>query len=122
LFLFPENKFGMIKFDGKDYSHDIVIHTDGIVEKRNKNLSRRKYGTSHILSAGEITDLLDEDPKILIVGRGQSGMLKIGKDTAELLYTKNVKLVDSPTPEAIEEFNKLKDQGKKLAAIIHITC
>jgi hypothetical protein len=120
--MFQENKFGMVKFDGKNYSHDIVIHTDGVVEKRNKNLSRRKYDTSHILSAEEITDLLDEEPEILIVGRGQSGMLKIGKDTAELLYTKNVKLVDSPTPEAIEGYNKLKNQGKKLAAIIHITC
>ena len=49
-------------------------------------------------------------------------MLKIGKDTVELLYSKNVKLMDSPTPKAIEKFNKFKNQGKKLAAVIHITC
>ncbi|MGB9978657.1 Mth938-like domain-containing protein [Methanobacterium sp.] len=120
--MFQENKFGMVKFSGKEYSHDIVIHTDENIEKRNKNLSRRKYNTSHILSAEEITDLLDEDPEILIVGRGQSSMLKIGKDAAELLYDKNIKLVDPPTPKAIEEYNKLKNQGKKIAAVIHITC
>ena len=120
--MFQETKFGMIKFSEKEYSYDIIIHTDENIEKRNKDLSRRKYGTSHILSAEEITDLLDEDPEILIVGRGQSCMLKIGKDTTNLLYTKNVKFMDFPTPEAIEEYNKLKNQGKKLAAVIHITC
>lgn len=120
--MFQENKFGMIKFSGKEYPYDIIIHTDENVEKRNKDLSRRKYGTSHILSAEEITYLLDEDPEILIVGLGQSGMLKIDKDTVELLYSKNVKLMDSPTPKAIEKFNKFKNQGKKLAAVIHITC
>lgn len=120
--MFQENKFGMVKFGGKDYSHDIVIHTDDRVEKRNKDISRRKYDTSHILSAEEVTDLLDENPEVIIIGRGQSGMLKIGKDTAELLSEKKVKLVDPPTPEAIEEFNKLKNQGKRVAAVIHITC
>ncbi len=60
--MFQENKFGMVRFDGKDYSHNIVIHTDGYMEKRNKDLSRRKYDTSHILSAEEITALLDENP------------------------------------------------------------
>ncbi len=120
--MFQENRFGMIKFDGKNYSHDIVIHTDDRVEKRDKTGSRERYGTSHVLSAGEVEGLLDESPEIIIVGRGQSGMLKIGEDTAELLSTKNVSLVDFPTPRAIEEFNKFKKQGKKLAAIIHITC
>jgi hypothetical protein len=120
--MFRENRFGMIKFNGKSYSHDIVIHTDNKVEKRDKNLSREKYGTSHILSAEEIKGLLNENPEIFIVGLGQSGMLKVGKDAAKLLSAKNVNLMDFPTPDAIKEFNKLKDQGKKVAAIIHITC
>lgn len=120
--MFQENRFGMIKFDGKNYSHDIVIHTDNRVENRDKNLSRKKYGTSHVLSAEEIEKLLDENPEIIVVGRGQSDMLKVGEDAARLLSTKNIDLIDSPTPEAVEEFNKLKDQGKKLAAIIHVTC
>lgn len=120
--MFQENRFRMVKFDGKNYSHDIVIHTDNIVEKRNKNISREKYGTAHVLSADEIKNLLDENPEIIKVGRGQTDMLKVGEDAAELLSTKKVDLMDSPTSEAVEEFNKLKNQGKKLAAIIHITC
>jgi len=120
--MFQENRFRMVKFNGNNYSHDIVVHTDDIVEKRDKTGSRKKYGTSHVLSAEELTDLLDENPDIIIVGRGQSNMLKVGEDAAQLLSAKNVSLRDSPTPQAIEEFNELKDQGKKLAAIIHITC
>jgi hypothetical protein len=120
--MFHENTFGMIKFNGKSYSHDIVIHTDDRVEKRDKNLSREKYGTSHVLSTAEIENLLDENPEVFVVGRGQSGMLKVGEDVVELLSAKNVNLLDFPTPDAIKEFNKLKDKGKKVAAIIHITC
>lgn len=120
--MFQENKFGMIKFNEKNYSHDIVIHTDDRVEKRDKYISRKKYGTAHILSAKEVENLLDENPEVFIVGRGQYDMLKVGKDTIELLSAKNVNLMDFPTPDAIMKFNELKKQGKKLAAIIHITC
>lgn len=43
-------KFGSITIDGKTYEHDVIIHLSGKVEKRQKKLSKEKYGTSHIIS------------------------------------------------------------------------
>ena len=49
--------FGSITVEGKRYEHDIVIRLSGKVRKRNKQLSKAVYGTSHILSLAEIKEL-----------------------------------------------------------------
>ena len=41
--------FGTITMDGKTYEHDVVVRLSGEVVKRKKKLSKKYYGTSHIL-------------------------------------------------------------------------
>jgi hypothetical protein len=43
--------FGTITIDGKTYEHDVVIRLSGEVVKRKKKLSKKYYGTSHVLSS-----------------------------------------------------------------------
>jgi hypothetical protein len=45
--------FGTITIDGKTYEHDVVIRLSGEVMKRKKKLSKKYYGTSHVLSKDE---------------------------------------------------------------------
>ncbi len=45
-----ETRFGNITIDGKTYDHDVVIRLFGDVIKRKKKLSKKYYGTSHVLS------------------------------------------------------------------------
>jgi hypothetical protein len=120
--MFKENRFGMVEFGQEKYFHDIIVHVDGRVEKRDKSPSKRKYGTSHLMCKEEIEELVKENPDALVIGCGQSGMLKVGKDARALLTTKNIDLVDLPTQESVFEYNKLKRQNKRVAAIIHVTC
>src|SRR5262245_9964009 len=42
--------FGTITIDGKTYEHDVIIRLSGEVVKRKKKLSKKYYGTSHVLS------------------------------------------------------------------------
>ena len=42
--------FGAITIDGKTYEHDVVVRLSGEVVKRKKKLSKKLYGTSHMLS------------------------------------------------------------------------
>ena len=42
--------FGTITIDGKTYEHDVVVRLSGEVVKRKKRLSKKLYGTSHVLS------------------------------------------------------------------------
>ena len=46
-------EFGEITIDGKTYEHDVIIRLSGEVVKRKKKLSKRLYGTSHIVSKDE---------------------------------------------------------------------
>jgi hypothetical protein len=45
--------FGTITMDGKTYEHDVVVRLSGEIVKRKKKLSKKYYGTSHILSKDE---------------------------------------------------------------------
>ena len=45
--------FGNITIDGKTYEHDVIIRLSGEVVKRKKKLSKKHYGTSHVVSKEE---------------------------------------------------------------------
>ena len=47
------SEFGIIIIDGETYSHDVLIRVSGEIKKRRKKLSKRIYGTSHIMSLEE---------------------------------------------------------------------
>lgn len=64
-------EFGCISIDGQRYEHDVVIRLDGSVEKRKKNLSKEKYGTSHRVSLDEAHHLYEAGAERMIVGAGQ---------------------------------------------------
>ena len=61
-------KFGTITIDGKTYEHDVVIRLSGEVMKRKKKLSKKYYGTSHVLSKDEAKFVFERGCEQLIVG------------------------------------------------------
>jgi len=52
--------FGVITIDGKTYEHDVVVRLSGEVVKRKKKLSKKLYGTSHVLSEDEAKFLFEK--------------------------------------------------------------
>ena len=64
--------FGTITIDGKTYEHDVVIRLSGEVVKRKKKLSKKYYGTSHMLSKDEAKFVFEKGCNQVIVGSGQS--------------------------------------------------
>ena len=65
-------EFGEITIDGKTYEHDVIIRLSGEVVKRKKKLSKRLYGTSHIVSKDEAKFVFEKACKQLILGSGQT--------------------------------------------------
>jgi len=112
-------KFGEITVEGRKYFHDIVIYPSGKVERRKKEISKRKHGTSHKFDPEELREYLKEDFDVLIVGTGIYGALKLLPDAREIVRDK--KLIEKPTPEAIRLFNELR-KDKKVLGVFHITC
>ncbi|MGQ9722588.1 MAG: Mth938-like domain-containing protein [Candidatus Jordarchaeum sp.] len=114
---FEDTSFGSVVFDGKKYGYDILVLPNGRVEERRKTLSKSIFGTSHKLVPEELEFL--EEAEIIVIGTGQSGLLKLTKEAEDWVKNRGIRVIPAPTPEAIREYNKL--EGKK-AALIHVTC
>jgi hypothetical protein len=66
--------FGAITIDGKTYEHDVIIRLSGEVAKRKQKLSKKHYGTSHVLSKDEAKFVFERGCEELILGSGQGAM------------------------------------------------
>src|SRR5437879_9151534 len=81
-------EFGSITIAGRVYRHDVVIRLAGKVEKRKKGLSKQVYSTSHFISLEEARQVYQEGAERLIVGSGQSGMVKLSDEATEFFKRK----------------------------------
>lgn len=111
--------FGSITVQGEALEHDIVIRLGGRVKKRKKKLSSALYGTSHIISLAEAQDLYEAGAERLIVGAGQSGLVKLSDEAAEFLARKGCAVDLLSTPEAAMAWNRAEGA---VIAMFHVTC
>ncbi len=120
----PKNissEFGWIEIDGKVYEYDIVIYPDGKIERRQKEISKRKHGTSHRLDIEEVTNYLGHGEEVIIVGTGQYGMLSLTEESLKLLKDLGLEIIQLPTREAIKKYIELSGK-KRVLGIFHVTC
>ena len=112
-------EFGSITIDGETYPHDVLIRLSGKIGKRKKKLSKRHYGTSHIMSLEEAEFVFEKGCALLIVGTGQNGNLRLSPEAAEFFAGKGCEVLAEPTPRAIAMFNEAK--GPRIG-LFHVTC
>jgi hypothetical protein len=105
--------FGSIKIDGKSYSHDVIV-AGGKVKSWWRN-------TSHEVSINDLDPILEEKPKTVIFGTGESGVCRVFPETVGYLEEQGIKVLTFETPEAVREFNlHINDPG--MVGAFHLTC
>ena len=114
-----QTTFGSITIEKTTFEHDVIIRSNGQVEKRKKKLSKAIYGTSHILSLPEAKYIYEKGTKRLIIGTGQYGNVKLSDEAAGYFKSKECEVDLRPTPEAIETWNEAK--GSTIG-LFHVTC
>src|SRR5215813_11440908 len=92
--------FGTITIDGKTYEHDAIIRLSGEVVKRKKKLSKKYYGTSHVLSKDEAKFVFESGCEQLILGSGQMGNVHLSPEAEAYFAKKGCKVLLQSTPEA----------------------
>lgn len=112
-------EFGSITIDGKTYDHDVVIGLSGEVTKRKKHLSKEQYGTSHIISKAEAKAVFEKGCKIVIIGAGQDGNVRLSSEAKDYFDKHGCQVLLQRTPQAIDTFNQ--SQARKIA-LMHVTC
>lgn len=109
-------EFGKIIINENTYTTDIKIFSNKI-----KSNWWRKEG--HKLFIEDIDDILENKPKILIIGCGANSMLKVDEHLKEYLRTNQIDSYIVDTYEAVKLFNELYPKFKdKLALCVHLTC
>lgn len=108
-------KFGEIEVDGKVYTGDIKIVGGSVV-------SNWWRGEGHVLAIADIDDILAVAPRVLVVGMGLPGRMKVNEDLRERLNGMGTSLIEEPTAKAAATFNRLTKAGEKVAGAFHLTC
>jgi hypothetical protein len=114
-----QTTFGSITIEQTVFEHDVIIRSNGQVEKRKKKLSNAIYGTSHILSLPEAKYVYEKGVKRLIIGTGQYGNVRLSDEAADYFKHKECEVDLRPTPEAIQVWNETK--GSTIG-LFHVTC
>jgi hypothetical protein len=112
-------KFGSITIEGAVSNHDVVIRLGGAVKKRKKKLSKAVYGTSHIVSLDEAKFVYEKGAEGIIVGAGQSGLVRLSDEAADYFKRKKCAVKLQPTGEAIRTWN---DAEGSFLGLFHVTC
>jgi len=112
--------FGAITIDGRTYEHDVVVRLSGEVVKRKKKLSKRLYGTSHVLSEDEAKFLFEKGCDQVVIGSGQMGNVQLSPEAEAYFERKGCEVLLKPTPEAIRMFNQ--SRARRRIGLFHVTC
>jgi len=113
--MITEFSFGRIVIEGQIYTNDIKI-VDG---KLVPDWWRQK---GHTVEIYDVQDILDSKSKILVIGQGQPGYMKITDSLREHLEKSNIELIEEPTREAIQSFNRLSKKGSPVSGGFHVSC
>jgi len=81
-------------------------------------------GTHHNpgIQPADIEEILKQDIDIIVLGRGQLGRLNVCAETEALLRERGISYHAEKTKRAVQLFNELATQGKRVGGLFHSTC
>ena len=113
--LLSEYRFGQVKVDGATYFRDLIVCGEEVLCP----WVRRE---GHRLLPEDLSFVVRLTPRVLVVGTGAAGRLRVPESTIEWATRRGISLVVCPTGEAVLEFNDRAARGDKVGACLHLTC
>ena len=107
-------QFGIIVVSGRQYTSDVIIFPDRV-----KDSWWRKTG--HQLCLDDIAEVLTENPEVLVVGTGASGLMKVLPEVRQKTKAQGIKLVVEASDKACHTYNQLC-RSQRVVAALHLTC
>jgi len=107
--------FGKMIVNGNEYTSDLIILPDRIHQSW-----WRKEG--HSLCIEDLTEIFKSDIDILVVGTGAYGRMRVSDEIINELKKKGIETYPEDTGKAVDLFNKLIEEGRKVAGAFHLTC
>ncbi len=115
--LIESYSFGRIRISGKEYSRDVVVTPDAVLDER----WWRREG--HALYVEDISRYVESyKPSVVVVGTGYFGVMKVSGEVEAYLREKGIELIAMDTRRAVEEYNKRAERGERVLGAFHLTC
>ncbi len=112
--------WGKVKVDGKDF-HQVLIAGEKVFE-RDKPKLETLFGTTHVIGDWEQKLLLSENPEIILIASGWSGLLKVDEEFKKKIEGKEIELKVVLTGRVVKEYQNLIDKYVRVNCLIHTTC
>lgn len=112
--------WGKVKVDGVIY-HQVLIAGEKVFE-RDKPKLETLFGTTHVIGDWEQKLLLSENPEIILIASGWSGILKVEEEFKKKVEKAGAELRVVLTPMVVGEYNRLVTEGKRVNCLVHTTC
>jgi len=107
--------FGRIVVGDKAFTHDIIILPDKIISDW-----WRKEG--HRLQLDDLGEAGRVDADAVVIGTGYYGLMRVDDEVVEYFRNKGLEVYIDETGKAVEKYNELVKQGKRVIALFHLTC
>lgn len=81
-------------------------------------------GTHHSpgVQSTDVTELLDHDSRVVIIGRGQAEQLRVTSDALDEIAERGAEAEVLESRQAVSRYNDLVGEGVAVGALIHSTC
>ncbi|MFX1283147.1 MAG: Mth938-like domain-containing protein [Promethearchaeota archaeon] len=107
--------FGTIQINNKSFSNDVIIFPEEVLP----NWWRIK---GHLLHLEDLQEIIKRKPKVLIIGTGYNGVMKVPMNLTSHLEKLGIKTIVKNSREAVNEYNTLVKRNENVAAALHLTC
>ena len=113
--MITEFSFGRMAVNGQICNSDIKIVAGKLVSDW-----WRKSG--HLVEIEDVQDILNVSPEVLVIGTGAPGYMRMSDALRRRLEENNIELIVEPTARAVETFNRLSKEGRRVCAGFHVGC
>jgi hypothetical protein len=106
---------GRMTVKGEKHNRDLKIIGDRIVPEWWRE-------ADHRLDIGDVGDILNAVPEVLVVGTGYAGNMRVEETLRARLRRDGIEIITQETGDALKTFNELHSKGKDVAGAFHLTC
>ena len=126
-----EYHFGSITIDGRTYHHDVEVRWSPEGKRPGQVGEVLKWwrGESHVIDVEGVKRALEQNPEVIVIGTGESGLARVTKEAKKEIENRGIKLIIDVTEEAVKTFNIINEESKeeegeqtKVIGLFHLTC